>query len=167
MESTSDIAVVGGGESDRSALVSMLRAAGISARGYDALTLDGPGTAPPLLLVTGEVVTLCGEARDVPLLADVPILAVVAAMPTSAATDALAAGATDIVLLPVSAAVLAARCRNLLRGRRSAGAWAPGSLAPQLLRIHDVLTQGGDDVDALVSVLEILRRDARLRRARR
>jgi PAS domain S-box-containing protein len=156
VESTGDIAVVGGGENDRSALVAMLHAAGVSARAYDALALDGPGTAPPLLIVTGDVVTLCGEARDVPLLADVPILAVVPAVPTSAGTDALAAGATDIIILPVGAAVFAARVRNLLRGRRSAGAWAPGSLAPQLLRIQDLLTQGGDDANALVSVLEIL-----------
>jgi PAS domain S-box-containing protein len=156
VDATGDIAVVGGGEVDRSALVSSLRAAGISARAFEALSLDGPSSAPPLLLVTGDVVTLVSEARDVPLLADVPILAVVAAVPTSAATDVLAAGATEVIQQPISAAVLAARVRNLLRGRRVTGSWSPGSLAPSLLAIQDLLAQGGDDVGVLVSVLESL-----------
>jgi len=156
VESLGEITVVGGGATDRASLVAVLQSAGLDATAAETLNLDSPASAPRLLIVTGgDVAMLVGEAREVPLLAGIPILAVVPAVPLSAASDALAAGATDIIQPPIGPAVLAARVRTLLRTAQPTHAWAPGSLAPALLRIHDLLARGGDDVDTLVGVLEI------------
>jgi len=75
---------------------------------------------------------------------------VVAAHPPTAATEALAAGASDVAWLPAIPAVLAARCRNLVRLGRKDGAGAPA-----LEKINEVLTASGDDAEALVHVLRI------------
>ena len=50
-----------------------------------------------------------------PALADVPILALVPAIPPTTLAEALSAGATDVARMPVPSALLAARCRNLCR----------------------------------------------------
>ncbi|MCE9573779.1 MAG: PAS domain S-box protein [Deltaproteobacteria bacterium] len=156
MDTSGEIAVVGGSEADRAALTTSLHAAGLAARGTAALALDGPETVPPLLIVTGpDVVALVSAARDVPVLAHVGILAVVPSVPPTAATDALAAGASDIVAPNAGTAVLAARVRSLLRSNRGGDGWGAGSLAPELLRIQELLSEGGDDPEALVGVLEI------------
>jgi PAS domain S-box-containing protein len=143
------IVVLGGSEPERAQLAAQLVAAGIAARAETRLAL-GDGL-PALVVVTGpEATHIVAEARDLPALAEVPILAVVAAIPPSAAAEALAAGATDVVRLPVPSAVLAARCRNLGKlGRRDAVA------AQTLARINDVLTADGDDAGALIQVLTI------------
>ena len=106
---------------------------------------------PALLIITGaEAAHLVGEIRDLPAFAEVPILAVVPAIPATAVTEALAAGATDITRLPVQPPVLAARCRNLCKlGRKEAAA------AHTLARINEVLTADGDDAEALIKVLTI------------
>ena len=143
------IVVLGGSEQERGQLVAQLAAAGLTAASRTHLTVaDAP---PELIVVAGaEAAYLVSEARDVPLLAEIPILAVVPAVPATAVTEALAAGATDIARLPVPPALLAARCQNLLKlGRREAA----GALA--LSRINDVLASGGDDADSLVQVLAI------------
>ncbi len=156
MDTSGEIAVVGGSEADRAALTTSLHAAGLLARGVAALALDGPDSVPPLLIVTGpDVVALVAAARDVPVLAQIGILAVVPMVPSTAATDALAAGATDVIPPHAGTAVLAARVRSLLRAHRGGDAWAVGSLAPALLRIQELLSEGGDDPEALVGVLEI------------
>lgn len=143
------IVVLGGGEQERGQLVSQLAAGGLAAVSQTHLPLDH-GIPALLVVAGGEAAHLVAEARDVPALAELPILAVVPAIPPTAVAEALAAGATDVARTPVSPALLAARCRNLMRlGRRD----PPGALA--LSRINDVLATGGDDAGALVQVLEI------------
>ncbi len=141
--------VLGGSEHERSQLVSQLSGSGLSATSETHLALaDG---TPALIVITGpEAAHLVAEARDVPALAEVPILAIVPGVPATAATEALAAGATDVTRLPLSPAVLASRCRNLCRlSRRDAA-------GPQALeRINEVLTAHGDDAEALGQVLSI------------
>ncbi len=160
MSITADIVVVGGTDGEREALVAVCKSVGLDARAAAAIVVDAPVAVPRLLVIVGgEVPVLAAAARDVPTLATIPIVAVVAAMPHSAATEALAAGATDVITAPVQPRVLAARLRNLLRTapRGGAGAWAAGSFAPALLRMIDVLSQHGDDARALQSVLAPLR----------
>ncbi len=142
------IVVLGGTDSEREALVGQLAACGLAVRGQRQL---GQNDAPPALLVIAghEPVPLITAAREVPALADIPLLAVVPAIPPSAAVEALAAGATDVAVLPLSTAVLAARCRNLARLPRQGGG------AQALARINDVLTANGDDAEALQQVLAL------------
>ncbi|CAN5845758.1 hypothetical protein BH11MYX2_BH11MYX2_33920 [soil metagenome] len=148
MEAAS-IVVLGGSESERAALVSQLVGSGLPAVG--ATQIDLSRGTPAALVVTGaDAAHLVAEARDVPVLADVPILAVVAQIPPTAATEALAAGATDVAFLQAPPAVLAARVRNLTRaGRRD------NLAATALSKVNDVLTAHGDDSAALVQIMSI------------
>jgi PAS domain S-box-containing protein len=158
MSSPADIVVVGGTETDRDAIVAICRTAGLDARAAAAITVDAPITAPALVVITGDdVTTLVAAAREVPYLAAVPVLAIVPAVPAAAATEALAAGATEIAHSPPTPAVLAARIRNLLRGRTSTGAWAMGAIAPSVLRVSDTLSQSGDTPAALANALGVIR----------
>lgn len=142
------IVVLGGSEQERGQLVAQLLAAGLPAVDQTHLPVDAP---PELLVAIGaEAAYLVSQARDVPAFAELPILAVVPAVPVTAVSEALAAGATDVMRLPVPAPLLAVRCRNLLKiGRRE----TTGAVA--LSRINDVLASGGDDADSLVQVLSI------------
>ena len=143
------IVVLGGSDAERAALVSQLAISGLAA--IAATQIDLSAGYPALLVVTGaDAAHLVAEARDVPALAEIPILAVVASIPPTAVTEALAAGATDVERHPMAPAVLAARCRNLckLSRRDSAG-------SPALARINEVLTANGDDAEALVQIMSI------------
>ena len=143
------IVVLGGSEPDRAVLVADLDGCGLPAIGADRLQLaEGP---PPLYVVTGpDALQIIAELRDVPALAEVPVLAIVPAIPSTVVTAALGAGANDVAVLPLPSAVLANRCRNLMRlVRRDQG----GAVA--LSRINDVLAAHGDDAEALVQVLSI------------
>jgi PAS domain S-box-containing protein len=146
---SASIVVLGGSEPERAQLVAQLASCGLAAR--SEAHLPTVAELPVLLIVTGtEAAHLVGEVRDLPAFAEVPILAVVAAIPPTAVTEALAAGATDIARLPVQPPVLAARCRNLSKlGRKEPAA------AHALARINDVLTADGDDAEALIQVLTI------------
>lgn len=143
------IVVLGGSEPERATLVGQLASSGLSAGAATSLSIaDG---LPALIVVTGaDAAHLVAEARDVPALAEIPILAVVPAIPPTAVTEALAAGATDVARHPLPPAVLAVRCRNLckLTKRDQAGAQA-------LARVNEVLTANGDDADALIQMLSI------------
>ena len=143
------IVVLGGSEEDRAALVAQLGASGLVVRGATQIT-SAEGLPALIVIIGDDAVQIIAEARDVPSLAEVPILALVPGIPQAAAAGALSAGATDIATLPVAPAVLVARCRNLMKlSRREAlGAQA-------LTRINDVLTTEGDDAEALVQVLQI------------
>jgi PAS domain S-box-containing protein len=143
------IVVLGGTEPERAQLVAQLGGAGLQARPDVRLVL---GAAPPaLLVVTGtEAAHLVAEARDVPALADVPILAVVPGVPPTAAAEALSAGATDVARMPITPPVLAARCRLLMRISRK-----DPTGTPALARINEVLTASGDEAAALIEVLRI------------
>jgi PAS domain S-box-containing protein len=142
------IVVLGGSEPERATLVAQLAASGLSAQAVTQLNLaDG---VPQLIVVTGsDAAHLVAEARDVPALAEVPILAVVPAVPPTAVTEALAAGATDVARHPLPAAMLAVRSRNLCKLARKDAA------APALARINEVLTAHGDDAEALAQALTI------------
>lgn len=143
------IVVLGGSEPERGTLVTQLASSGLSARSETSISLaDG---LPSLIIVTGaDAAHLVSEARDIVALAEVPILAVVAAIPPTAVTEALAAGATDVARYPLPPAMLAARCRNLVRlvKKDVAGAQA-------LAKVNEVLTANGDDAEALVQMLTI------------
>ncbi len=146
------IVVLGGNEQERTQLVNQLTGAGLPARADGVLAVPNEQSAlPDLIVITGaEVAHLVAEARDVPALADVPILALVPAVPPTTVGEALAAGASDVARLPVPSPILATRCRNLLKlsRREAAGAMA-------LQKINEVLTADGDDAEALVKVLDI------------
>lgn len=143
------IVVLGGTEEDRATLVADLDGCGLPVVGAARVSLhNGP---PPCFVVTGpDALQVIAELRDVPALAETPILAVVAAIPTTAAAAALGAGANDVAVPPLPSAVLANRCRNLTRLARRDQA---GTLA--LGRVNDVLAAHGDDAEALVQVLSI------------
>lgn len=148
MES-SPIVVLGGSDDDRQAIVSQLTASGLTAQGATKLTAaDG---LPGLIVITGEtVLELTAEARDVPALAEIPILALCPGLPVTTLAGALAAGATDVLRVPAPSAMLLARCRNMMKlsRRDAAGAQA-------LTRINEILTAEGDDSEALIQVLQI------------
>jgi PAS domain S-box-containing protein len=147
LENQVPVAIVGGGDAEREQLVGYLVSAGLPARA--ATRLATPDGIPPLILITGDnVPELVAEARGVPALAEVAILAVVPAVPATWVANALAAGATDVIRKPVSSGLLAARCRNLLKAMRR-------DVAGLLARINEVLTAHGDDAEALVQVLHI------------
>ena len=141
------IAIVGGTFEEREAVLAPLVAAGLPARASEKLAIaDG---VPSLLVVTGHAaLELIGEARHLPALAEVAILAVVPVLPPTAIANALAAGATDVVRLPVTSAVLVARCRTLLKASRRDG-------ADVLHQISEVLAAHGDDAEALTTVLHM------------
>ena len=140
--------MLGGSEQERAQLAAQLTASGFEAT---VQTLALAGGAPELIVATGpEAAHLVAEARDIPALAEVPIIALVPTIPPTAVAEALAAGATDVARLPVPPAVLTVRCRNLIKlARRDAG----GSVA--LAKINEVLTAHGDDAGALVQALSI------------
>jgi PAS domain S-box-containing protein len=143
------IVVLGGSEADRVRLVEQLAGSGVTAVAETYLPM-AHGVPALLIMVGSEAAQLVSEARDFPALAEIPILAVVPAIPPTAVAEALAAGATDVVRTPVPPQLLAARCRNLCRlGRRDAIA------AQTLARINEVLTADGDDAEALIQVLTI------------
>ncbi|MGN6110196.1 MAG: PAS domain S-box protein [Kofleriaceae bacterium] len=145
---TASIVVLGGSEQERATLVGQLAASGLAATSQHQLS---GADLPALIVITGpDAAHMVAEARDLPLLAEIPILAVVPSVPPTAAVEALSAGASDVTRLPVPAAVLAARCRNLLRlARRDAA----GAVA--LARINEVLTAGGDAAGSLAQMLSI------------
>ncbi len=143
------IVVLGGSEAERDAIVAPIAGCGLEGRAAARLSLaEG---LPHLLVVTGaDASQLIAEARQLPALADVPLLAVVSQMPLTIPNEALAAGATDVIVPPFPPAVLANRCRVLLRLPRITSG-GPSTLA----RINDVLVANGDDAEALVQVLAI------------
>ncbi len=148
MEAAS-IVVLGGSEPERATLVAQLASSGLVATSATAVSLaDG---LPSLIIVTGaDAAHLVAEAREFVALAEVPILAVVAGIPPTAVTEALAAGATDVARHPLPPAMLAVRCRNLVKlvKKDVAGAQA-------LAKINEVLTANGDDAEALMQMLTI------------
>ena len=143
------IVVLGGSEPERATLVAQLASSGLPAMSATSISLaDG---LPALLIVTGaDAAHLVAEARDIVALAEVPILAVVAAIPPTAVTEALGAGATDVARHPLPSAMLAVRCRNLMKlaKRDVVGAQA-------LAKVNEVLAANGDDAEGLMQMLTI------------
>lgn len=151
--SASSIAVVGGTPTERADVVAALAGDELAAASFAQLQLDLATNLPTLLIVVGaDAPALVTAARAAPPLADVPLLAI-----TREADRALAAGATDTATPETSATALARRARNLVSLGRLRGPWTPGSLGPVLIRVNDILAAHGDDVGALVEVLELTR----------
>jgi PAS domain S-box-containing protein len=71
-------------------------------------------------------------------------------------------GASDVLRLPVSPRLLRNRAEMLLTVSRSVDL---GPIPSELVRVNDVLTQHGDDAEALVAVLEVLQESLQFERA--
>lgn len=144
---------MGGTPAERDRVVAALAAHELPASGHDRLQLDDAPSLPALVVVVGaDAAELVAAARAAPPLADVPVLAV-----TDDPDRALSMGATDVAPLDIRDMALARRARNLVSLGRLRGPWTPGSLGPVLIRVNDILAVQGDDVDALVEVLELTR----------
>ena len=144
---------MGGSSAERDDVVAALTADDLAATAHERLQLDELTNLPSLVIVIGAgVIDLVTAARAAPLLADVPLLAV-----TDDPDAALAAGATDIAIRGNTPLALARRARNLVTLGRLRGPWMPGSLGPVLIRVNDILAARGDDVGALIEVLELTR----------
>jgi hypothetical protein len=153
---TSRIAVVGGRPSDRDRVVDALSRHGLRATGHARLVLDDPHALPAVLVVVGAGAgALVAEARATPPLGDVPILVIL----DDGASDegAFERGATDVATAALSDRALANRVRLMTSVGRLRGPWTPGSLAPALSRVNDILAAKGDDAEALVETLELTR----------
>ncbi|MEZ4402920.1 MAG: PAS domain S-box protein [Kofleriaceae bacterium] len=156
MSGPSRIAVVGGSDAERARVVAALSSHDLRAASYDRLVLDEPGTMPAVVIIVGEApAVLVAEARSIPPLADVPILVI--ADERADADAVLSAGATDVAMVTLTPLGLANRVRLLQGMGRLRGPWTPGSLAPALVKVNDVLSARGDDAEALVEVLELTR----------
>jgi PAS domain S-box-containing protein len=152
----SRIAVVGRPLAERDRIVAALGRHDLRAAGHDHLSLDDPGTLPAVVVVVGDHPTeLVAEARATPPLADVPILVVTAER--ARYDELLEHGATEVAASELTDRALANRVRLLLNVGRLRGPWTPGSLAPALVRVNDVLAARGDDAEALGEVLELTR----------
>lgn len=150
------ILVVGGEAAQRAAVTRVLHDAGLaSVIERSSLTFSDDLPMPALIIVCGtEPALACGQAREIPLLAEIPILAIVPGMPLDAAPTALAAGADDVVVGDPSAAVLGTRARRLmaqLDDRRAAREL--DALDAALVRIHELMAEGGDAPETLREIL--------------
>ncbi len=153
MTARADILLIGGSDSERTALGDQISAAGLGVRSAPSWRA-ADGARPDLLVVTGaDAAHLVAEARELPGLGAVPIMAVVAGVPHTAATEALAAGADEVARLPVTAAVLGARCRLLLRLAR---VQAAADLGAVLTKVGEILAGEADEDAALVGVLRLV-----------
>ncbi|MBK9037462.1 MAG: PAS domain S-box protein [Myxococcales bacterium] len=156
MTGNSRIAVVGGLERERARVVDALARHDLRASAHATLVLDEPGAMPAVVVVVGaHPVALVAEARATPPLADVPILVIA---DDGATADAiLEQGATDVAVASLTDLALANRVRLMVSVGRLRGPWTPGSLAPALVRVNDILGARGDDAEALVETLELTR----------
>ena len=134
----------------------MFALAGLNAvRSVERIAFGSDTPIPLLIVLCGPEPTLrCAEAREVPMLAQVPILAVVPTIPSDAAAAALAAGATDVLEGAPTPAVLGARSRLLIRARKQAIALAEiDALQNALLAIEQLIARGGDAPETLRDVM--------------
>ncbi len=153
LPSGSSIAVVGGTPAERDHVVAALASHDLIASSHERLQLDVATNLPSLVVVVGgDAAELVAAARAAPQLADVPVLAV-----TNQPDLALTAGANDTARPDVTTQALARRAGNLLSLGRLRGPWTPGSLGPVLIKVNDILAAQGDDIGALVEVLELTR----------
>lgn len=111
------VVVLGGSAVERDQLADALVTSDFAA--IAALGLVPGEALPALIVATGEAVAnLVAALRSTAALAEVPVLAVVPTPAPATLEAVLAAGATDVLRPPASAAVLAVRCRNLIRASR-------------------------------------------------
>ncbi|HUH02359.1 MAG TPA: PAS domain S-box protein [Kofleriaceae bacterium] len=152
------IVVVGGADDARVQMLKAMTQCGFGrVESCATVSLTEHMLLPDLLVVVGaDVRSLCSQAREVPQLANVPILAVVPAIPAGEDTAALAAGADDVVVSPSPNVVLCARARNLARsGEFRAHAQVLDRLRRASARIQEHLAYGGDGPEGLREALLI------------
>ena len=152
------IVVVGGVEEARVEALTELAKAGFSrvTSGETVTIASNYLEMPELLVVVGDdVSSLCQQAREVPPLALVPVLAVVPGIPAAEAIAALAAGATEVVVRPIQTAILGARVRVLLRsGRDQIKAARVSRLHRSLLQMQARLSENSG-AEGLCAALQI------------
>jgi len=167
MASDPHIHVLGGAEATRIATATILRTAGFdSVESRGAINLDASPPPDLLVIVGSDPSILCGEAKEIPALADVPILVIVPGIPADAGTKALARGADDIMIDPPSAGVLGARARSMVRGYRARRtAHELGDLQEALLGVQTLISTGGDGAEVLREALLIATRTLGFNRA--
>jgi PAS domain S-box-containing protein len=152
------IIVVGGEDESRVAMLGALRNAGFDrVRSCAAVAMTAHFDAPDLLVLVGpDVPTLCTQARESPPLGDVPILAMVPAIPQTEGGAALAAGADDVIYPPLQVAVLGARVRLLIATRvMRRELRAVEDHAHRIMRVQSLLASGGDNPESLRDALVI------------
>jgi PAS domain S-box-containing protein len=153
-----EVFVVGSERDTRIRVAEILTSAGIDDVVPCANIAVSEDSSPPSLIVVcdREAALLCAQAREIPALMEIPILAVVPALPADAAAAALAAGADEVVVGEPSAAILGRRARNLivnLELRRSLREL--DGMERALLDIHDLMSRGGDSPETLRDILLI------------
>jgi PAS domain S-box-containing protein len=119
--------------------------------------MTGHFEPPDLLIVVGpDAPTLCTQARESPPLGDVPILAMVPAIPQTEAGAALAAGADEVINPPMQAAVLGARVRQLAASRmmRRELRLIDDHMG-RIIRVQAMLAASGDNPEGLRDALLI------------
>lgn len=107
-----------------------------------------------ILLCGDDVVPACAAARQHPALATVPLLAVVPREPVTESTAAMAAGADDVVLLPIQSGALEVRVRAHLRaGEDRASARDARRSEETIVEIQRIIASGGESHETLRDVL--------------
>lgn len=153
MSASPRIVVLGREPDARRPVVRALTGAGFAAvTGAPALNPELPCLPEVLVLSGADAAALCREARQVPVLVDLPILVVapVAADPA----PLLAAGADDLLRPAAEPAEIATRVRvALARGRERAARRELDDTRNALLRIQGLMAAGGDAPDVLREVL--------------
>ena len=132
-----------------------LRAQGLENVTYcSRVTLEEGGIPALLIVLGGDREALCEEARAVPMLQHVPILAGVPSASEGAAQAALASGATDVVREDAPVQVLATRVENLLAMRARKGREEQlQEIHAANLQIQTLIREGGQGPGVLRSVL--------------
>lgn len=116
---------------------------------------DDEAAGCDLVLVLGEdVAPACAALRDDPRFATLPIVAAVPREPVTEATAALAAGADDVVLLPLASGPLERRVRAALRAAGDREELRQARRCEEaLLEIQQSLAEGGELAETLREAL--------------
>lgn len=160
----STIAIFGLDATSLTPIAARLRGAGWHT--VTVTTLDDLLSPPQLLIICDSApASFVAYVRNVPGWAQVPVLACLPDPSGSAGTDALLAGATDLIAERDVQAVWVARCRQLLRGAAPSDGVDAGVFASSLMRVSELLTQPGDEYAALLETLTVIASALRFERA--
>ena len=158
------IALVGGSELWAKQSVDVLSNAGLIA--VRCHSLGGlPAAVALVVLCDDDPVQRLAEYQELPDLQAATKLVVMPDIAVRSAGDIIAAGADDVIPFNAVPSVFVARCSNLLRLPRADGGFAAGVLPNALLRVHELLTQRGDEYAALVAALLVIAETLRFERA--
>ncbi len=148
------ILVAGGNAEARSGLCAMFRRGGFEHVASSDDLSDISGSPPDLIVVTGDVVPMCAAARQMLGLATVPVIAVVPREPLAEYAAAMAAGADDVVAIPVVEGILLFRARTQLRAAADReSAIMARRCEEALIEIQRLATSGGPVPESLREIL--------------